>query len=247
MTHIATPAPASMPPATPCRLGGASVMGFVALVASISLAQAQQGALKSEALNNTRDMRLCEILVVTLRGIEIYNTTGVSDCPAQLWDALDLQQVRRQFRALKVEKNGPHFWMMDAQTVSFGTKASFGGIDARWVARLPLATALESATGSKPYKVFTSKKTQKMVYEAGKPVYEIVDPNGNVYVLQAHEKQFPLDTLAKLGEQLKLPKGWQFHTQNLSEDLVLDLTPNQVIYAVGDEFHQYWTRIPKPK
>lgn len=55
--------------------------------------------------------------------------------------------------------------MIDSRTVSFGTKASFGGIDARWVAKLPPLTALEAATGSKPYKVFSPKKTQRMVYD----------------------------------------------------------------------------------
>jgi len=213
----------------------------------ISLAQAQQGTHQSDTINNTRDMRFCEILVVKKSGIEIYNTTGVSDCPAQLWNPLDLMKIQKQFGAMKVEKNGPHFWMMDLQTVSFGQKASFGGIEARWVARLPLATATKGTTGSAPYKVFTSKKTQKMVYSKDKPVYELVDPDGNVYVLQAHEEKFPINSLAKLGEQLKLPKGWQFRTQNLTEDLVMDLKPDKTIYAVGDEFHQYWTRIPKSK
>jgi hypothetical protein len=60
---------------------------------------------------------------------------------------------------------------------------------------------------SAPYKVFFPKKTQKMVYSKGKLVYELVDPDGNVYVLQAHEEKFPIDSLVKLGEQLKLPKG----------------------------------------
>jgi hypothetical protein len=152
------------------------------MVGGISLSQAQQGTLKSETVNSTRNMRFCEVLVVKLRGIDVYNTTGVSDCPAQLWDSLDLRKVRRQFRTLKVEKNGPHFWMMDSQTVSFGRKVSIGGIQARWVARLPILTALEAATGSKPYAVFNPKKTQRMVYAKGKPVYELVDPDGNVYV-----------------------------------------------------------------
>ena len=137
---------------------------------------------RSETINNTRNMRFCEILVVKFRGVEVYNTTGVSDCSAQLSDSLDLRKVRRQFRTLKVEKNGPHFWMMDSQTVSFGRKVSIGGIQARWVARLPILTALEAATGSKPYAVFNPKKTQRMVYAKGKPVYELVDPDGNVYV-----------------------------------------------------------------
>jgi hypothetical protein len=217
------------------------------MAASLSVAQAQQRPLQSDTVDNTRDMRFCEILVVKLKGIEVYNTTGVSDCPDQLWNGLDLRKVRRQFHALKVEKSGPHFWMMDSQTVSFGAKASFGGIEARWVARLPLLTALEAAKGSKPYRVFTPKKTQRMVYAKGKPVYELVDPDGNVYVLQAHEAEFPIDQLAKLGERLKLPSRWQFRTQDLAEDLVMDLKSDQTIYAIGDEFHQYWTRIPKSK
>jgi len=214
-------------------------------IGNTSLPRAQEGTLMSETIDNTRNMRFGEILIVGLRGVDVYNTTGVSDCPAELWNALDLRKVRKQFHALKVEKNGPHFWMMDSQTVSFGEKVSFGGIDARWVARLPLTTALAAATGSKPYKVFTPKKTQKMVYSKGKPVYELVDPDGNVYVLQAREERFPIDLLTKLNEQLKLPAGWQFRTYNLNEDLILDLKSDQTIYAIGDEFHQYWTRIPK--
>jgi len=205
----------------------------------------QEDTLVSDTINNTRNMRFGEILIVKPSGVEVYNTTGVSDCPAQLWDALDVSEIRRQFHALKVEKNGPHFWMMDSQAVAFGEKASFGGIEARWVAKLPMLTALAAVTGSKPYKVFYPKKTQKMVYDKGKPVYELIDPDGNVYVLQAREERFPIDSLQNLGEQLKLPTGWQFRTQVLQQDLILDLKSDQKIYAIGDEYHQYWTRVPK--
>jgi len=217
------------------------------LVGSISLVRAQQGILESNTIDNTRNMRFCEILVVKENDIAIYNTTGVSDCPAHLWSALDLRKIQKHFHALKVEKNGPLFWMMDSQTMSFGTKAAFGGIKARWAAGLPLAADLEAATGSQPYRVFTPKKIQKMVYLKGKPVYELVDPDGNTYVLQAREERFRIDSLASLGETLNLPKGWQFRTRDLAEDLILDLKPDQTIYAVGDEFHQYWTRISQSK
>jgi hypothetical protein len=137
---------------------------------------------------------------------------------------------------------------MDSQTVSLGEKASFGGLEARWAATLDPAVARKAAQGSEPYKVFNPKKTQKMVYSRGKPVYELVDPDGNAYVMQAHDDRFPMESLAKLGEAMKkLPTGWQYRTRNLTEDLVLDLGPEQTIYAVGDEFHQYYTRIPKTK
>ncbi len=52
------------------------------------------------------------------------------------------------------------------------------------------------------------KKTQRMVYAKGKSVFELIDPDGHNYVLQAHDAQFPIESLAKLGEQMKqLPKG----------------------------------------
>jgi hypothetical protein len=92
------------------------------------------------------------------------------------------------------------------------------------------------------------KKTQRMVYAKGKSVFELIDPDGHIYVLQAHDAQFPIESLAKLGEQMKqLPKGWQYRTRALTEDLVLDLGPDKTIYAVGDGFHQYYTRIAETK
>ncbi len=38
-----------------------------------------------------------------------------------------------------------------------------------------------------------------MVYAKGKSVFELIDPDG--HVLQAHDAQFPIESLAKLGEQ----------------------------------------------
>jgi hypothetical protein len=66
--------------------------------------------------------------------------------------------------------------------------------------------------------------------------------------MQAHDELFPIDSLAKLGEQFKkLPKGWQYRERILTADLILDLGPGQTIHGVGDEFHQYYTQIPKGK
>jgi hypothetical protein len=86
-----------------------------------------------------------------------------------------------------------------------------------------------------------------MVYSKGKAVYELVDPDGNIYVLQAHAEKYPMESLAKLGEQMTLPTDWKYRTRLLTEDLVLDLGPDQTIHTVGDEFHQYYTRIPKTR
>jgi hypothetical protein len=95
-------------------------------------------------------------------------------------------------------------------------------------------------------KIFMPKKTQRTVYAKGKSVFELFDPDGHVQ--QAHDAQFPIESLANLGEQMKqLPNSWQCRTRALTEDLVLDLGPDKTIYAVGDEFHQYYTRIAETK
>ena len=92
------------------------------------------------------------------------------------------------------------------------------------------------------------KRRRGWVYTKGKSVFKLIDPDGHIYVLQAHDAQFPIESLAKLGEQMKqLPKGWQYRTRALTEDLALDLGPDKTIYAVGDEFHQYYTRIAETK
>ena len=192
---------------------------------------------------DTRDMRYGEIFLIKESGIEVYNTTGLNDCPAELWDKLDLDAIKEEHGAMSVQKNGPHFWMMDSQTLMLGEKLTFGGIEARWAARAPLSAVQKSgASGGEPYKIYTPSKTQSMVYEKGKPVFELKDPDGYFYVLQAREERFSIDSLASLGDKLSLPEGWEYRTRVLAEDLTLDLGPDETIYAVGDDFHQYYTR-----
>jgi hypothetical protein len=193
---------------------------------------------------DARDMRFGEIFLVKPSGVDMYNTTGLNDCPVELWDALDLEEIRGEHDALQAQKNGPKYWMMDSQDLHLGETVSFGGIAMRWAARAPLSVVQAGGeAGAKPYNVLTPTKEQKVVYSAGKPVHELVDPGGHAYVMQAHGPEFTLDSLATLGDRLALPNGWQYRTRVLSEELVLDLGPDETIYAVMDDFRQVYTRI----
>ncbi len=195
-------------------------------------------------VDGTRDMRFGEVLIVKPSGVDVYNTTGLNDCPADKWNAMDVKAIATEHGAAAAQQNGPHYWMMDSQSLMLGKQVSFGGVDARYAATLDPAI-VRKAAGSEPYTVFTPKKTQRMVYAKGKPVFELVDSNGHVYVLQARDHAFSIPALPELAAQMKkLPSGWTYRTRTLSEDLVLDLTPDKTIYAVGDEFRQYYTRIP---
>lgn len=191
----------------------------------------------------TRNLRFCEVILVMPGGAEAYNSTGLNDCPVELWKALDEEKLKADRRAQFVVLNGPKFWMMDEQTLWFGGTDTFGGIGMKWAATLP-AAGLEKE-GGKPYQVFKPEKHQKMVYMAGKKVYELVDPDGYIYVLQARTGKVSMEMLESLGEHMKeLPEGWSYRVRVLEKELVLDLNPEMTIFGVGDEFHQYYTRIP---
>lgn len=193
---------------------------------------------------NTRNMRFCEVLVINGDYVNIYNTSGLNECPEDAWNAIDPAAMAKDLGVDGIQKNGPHYWVMDSQTIGFGETQSFNGIDARWGARIP-TSALGGSEGSAPYMPFKTCKTQKMVYDAGGKVWEMIDDKGEVWVLQAHEAQFTLDDLDTLGSQMKsLPEGWTWRTRTLDKQLVLDLKESECNMGIGDEFHQYYTLEP---
>jgi hypothetical protein len=228
---------------------GVTLIALAAVAAGgIAPAEAQHSNLKQYTFKESRDSRYCEIALVKPTGIEVYNTTGLNSCPAEQWKTMDLEALAKQFGAAKVIKNGPHFWMMDTNTVSLGEEVSFGGLKARYAATLPAGLVGAKGKATPIYEPFPAKKVQKMVYAKGKPVYEIVDPDGNAFILQAHDEQFPVASLAKLGQQMKeLPKGWSYRARTPPEDLILDLGAGQTIHTLADEFHQYYTQVPRSK
>ena len=62
------------------------------------------GRSREYSFANTRDARFGQILVANGSGFEVYNTTGLNDCPAKVWDAIDAEQLAKQLDAKKVTK-----------------------------------------------------------------------------------------------------------------------------------------------
>lgn len=131
---------------------------------------------------------------------------------------------------------------MDKQTVGFGDTKTFGGIAADYAATLPIS-ALGSGKGADPYKPYTSAKLQTMLFEAGKPVYQLVDSDGNTYVLNAYGAEVKDGDPANLSAQLTPAAGWQFKVTPLAQDLIIDGTSDKPVEMVGDDLHQYYTRV----
>jgi len=122
----------------------------------------------------------------------------------------------------------------DTLKLELGETLDFEGQKARHVGTLP-AAIMEGKSGSggmaEPYKVFNPKKSGAFSYFKGKPVYELVDPEGNVYVMQAGSQVVdPSLTL----ESLAAP-GWKYRVRTLDKDLVFDLPKGTVVDAVSDD------------
>jgi hypothetical protein len=203
---------------------------FVLLVvaaAVLSPAGAQTTGERSRA--SVRNARYCEIIPVVRDGIHlvatVYNTLGLNDCPAAVWDGITEDPLKQRFGAIKVMLNGPRYFLMDTITGD-GATAAGETIDVGGLAMTKRATINLSLTelGEGPYRERKINRETRYVFEAGKPVFVLVAPNGSRYAMQAYaqivDKTLTYDDLPKLGTRLKLPHGWQYTVLTPDKDLV---------------------------
>lgn len=195
-----------------------------------------------------RGVRYGEVLAVFLRDgalrAEVYGTQMLNDCPAELWDTLVAADIAAEMEAAFVKLNGPRHWMLDG----LGTKVAtvepvlreFNGLLMRRIATIDLGPSLAAG----PYTIRHVDRGAVFFFDAGKPVYELVDPDGTAYVMQALcigvDPTMSEATLASLGERLQLPAGWTYRTRILDEELVVDTTSG-VATVLQDEFENTYT------
>lgn len=198
-----------------------------------------------------RDVRYCEVIPVTREGRTltawVYNTLGLNDCPAAEWDALTEEQVNEAYGSVSAKLNGPRYWVIDRLVASgsttTGQRFNFGGVEMELRARLD--TKLRQGTvGEEFYAPNEVQRDTVYRYRAGRPVYELTSPEGDVYVMQSYarikDKSLTIDDLASLGDRLALPRGWTYSTRTLTEDLVLD--SGGLAYVVNDDLYNAYQR-----
>ena len=162
--------------------------------------------------------RYGEVLLVTgrLNRIEatVYNTLGLSDCPDDLWQALDTEAIKKAYRARAVILNGPRYFLMDKVSIADpGAEVfDFGGLKMRRLATVPLQlTAFLGGLRRHPYTEQPVRRTTVYVWDQGREVYELVAPDGTTYVMQSYslagrsgpDRSGPPDTRRAVA-----PAGW---------------------------------------
>lgn len=163
-----------------------------------------------------RGERYCEIITSkALIHFTVYNTLGLNDCPENIWDKVTVAQVKKETRTSFAYLNGPHYWVTDGfrnHTLMNTTIQTINGLSMREAGSLTIKlTDLFKANA--PYYKHEVQRQTTWLYGAGKPIYELIDANGDVFVMQSYSIQkAPLTkhSLSELGSKLKLPKGWIF-------------------------------------
>lgn len=201
------------------------------------------------------NFRYCEVLLFDSGGgadlrADVYNSMPLSDCPQNLWDALDAEQIASDFSARSATLNGIRFWVLDAIEVQLPPGLpvieNFGGITMRLAASVDLApgSALNAAATYEGN--FVSRNTV-WHYVAGRQVYELENPDGVRYRMQSFTRgQDPdqqLVDLQRLGQKLELPMGWSFHVHLLEEDSELR-TVEGIAEVIVDDLGNTYQRVP---
>lgn len=229
----------------------APVAVLLAALAAAAPAAADTATAGGTVPKDLRGTRYCEIIPVFRDGfsfrLEVYNTLGQNDCPPDVWNAIDPKKLARELGAFEVVMNGPRFWVMDSISATGATKdgatKTFEGLAATQRATLSLPFR-DLISGHRPYAVRTVNRETTYLYEAGKPVYEITDDEGRVYVMQTFaeivDKTLTMDDLAGLGARLKLPDGWTYATRVLDADL--ELTASGEAYLIQDDLQNSYQR-----
>ena len=143
-----------------------------------------------------------------------------------------------------VELNGPRYWMLDG----LGQKVAvvdpvlrdFNGITMRRIATVDLG----ADPSSTPYVERHVNRGAVFFFDAGAAVYELVNPDGVAYVMQAYcigvDPTLTEANLAGLGERLAMPEGWSFRTRILDDELVVDTTAT-IATVLQDELENTYT------
>ena len=193
--------------------------------------------------------RYGEILLIRMgeNGPEatVYNTFPLNDCPAPLWDVLDAGALAKENGAVAAMLNGPRYWLMSRIGKRAGEAqptATFGGIEMIKQATVQLAQG-GAGNNPAPYSVNQVDRRAVFTFDAGRPVFELVDPDGRRWVMQTWsqvvDKSLTLDDLPGLGARLHLPDGWRYETRTLTEPLVIDTTEHKASVLQDDLTNSY--------
>jgi hypothetical protein len=189
-----------------------------------------------------RGKRYCEVLLARVvdghLNADVWNSYGLNDCPDDAWKALDATAIKTERGVLAALLNGPRYWLMDAiekkpagerQTTTFGTIEMF------LAATVDLGPVPPNLA---PYAEHRVARETVFEFSAGAQVYELTDPAGDVYIMQALSQQkdpaLSEADLPGLASRITPPAGWTYRTRILDSTLRV-LAPGAQAVVIQDD------------
>ena len=145
--------------------------------------------IEGNTIEGVHNARYCEIIPIVRDGLHltatVYNTLGLNDCPAQIWDSITEDTMKQRFGAVTVLLNGPRYFLMDSITASGSTKAGekieAGGLELTATIDVGLLDLLH-----RPYREQTISRDTVYRFKAGLPVHMLEASDGSPYAMQAY-------------------------------------------------------------
>lgn len=195
-----------------------------------------------------RGMRYCEIVLGYLGddgfSAEVWGTQGLNMCPAALWDALDPAEIQATYEALLVKMNGPRYFLMngfEGTPLIEPIRRTYGDLEMH-----RLATVVFDAPpgAGSPFTPVTVLRDNTWIFNAGEEVYELIDPEGTPYVMQAYaqivDPTLTEADLPELGSRIALPEGWVYRARTLIDELRVVATGEATV--VQDDLENTYQR-----
>ena len=195
-----------------------------------------------------RGFRYCEILLGYLIDgevrVEVWGTQGLNLCPAESWEALEPDSIQAEHGADFIRWNGPRYMMVDSGDIELpdGSPRMYGDLEMQLVATLVVNPMDMSGD---PYTEATVERTTVFEFWSGFETYELISPDGAVYVMQSMSQIVDPDLLLvdlpELGSRLTLPDGWTYHVSRRITDLVLEIESEAIV--IQDDLQNTYQRM----
>ncbi len=174
--------------------------------------------------------RYCEVLLVRLTAAglvaTVWNTYPLNDCPPDQWAAMDAKAIASANGVPDAVLNGPRYWLMDSiakERIGAQVVKTFGGMAMIEEATVSIGTSVAAARV--PFTPHSVSRQASFTFDAGRQVYELVDPGGAIWVMQTYcqitDPMLARADLPGLASKLTLPPGWTYRVRTLTAPLVV--------------------------
>jgi hypothetical protein len=194
--------------------------------------------------------RYCEIVYSkNYMDFNVYSSNNAHSCPHSWWKGVNESGIKKDTNAQYVFLNGPRVWVVDDMVDNQPGKmpvSHFKGKPLHLVGTFH-ADFQSLLRSHGPYTDYKINRNQSFSIRKGREVVELINPKGQVYLLQSlslkKRSQNPAQ-ISQLKQHLALPKGWTFKTGQLSSDYRLAPSAN-AIHIVQDEHDNTYQLISK--